>query len=70
MKNMNPTNSGLIVYTHLLHGKRFYQLGTGGDTERLHACMGSPVYDEEVDRGRPQVSDHLERDVLSYDSKM
>ena len=31
-------------------GKRFYQLGTGGDTERLHACrMGSPVYDEEAD---------------------
>ena len=50
----------------LLHGKRFYQLGTGDDTERLHACMGSPVYDEEADRGRPQVSDHLERDVLSY----
>ena len=45
------------------------QLGTGGDTERLHACMGSPVYDEVADRGRPQVSDHLERDVLSYDSK-
>ena len=29
-------------------GKRFYQLGTGGDTERLHACMGSPVYNEEA----------------------
>ena len=39
---------------HLLaiHGpltKQFYQLGTGGDTERLHACMGSPVYDEETE---------------------
>ena len=31
----------------MLLGKRFYQLGTRGDTERLHACMGSPVYDEE-----------------------
>ena len=30
-------------------GKRFYQLGTGGDTERLRACMGSPVYDEEAE---------------------
>ena len=29
-----------IIYVYL--GKRFYQLGTGGDTERLHACMGSP----------------------------
>ena len=25
------------------------QLGTGGDTERLHVCMGSPVYDEEAE---------------------
>ena len=30
-------------------GKRFYQLGTGGDTKKLHACMGSPVYDEEAE---------------------
>ena len=33
----------------MLLGKRFYQLGTGGDTERLHACMGSPVCDEEAE---------------------
>ena len=30
-------------------GKQFYQLGTGGDTERLHACMSSPVYGEEAE---------------------
>ena len=30
-------------------GKWFYQLVTGGDTERLHACMGSPVYDEKAE---------------------
>ena len=29
--------------------KPFYQLGTEGDTERLHACMGSPVYDEKAE---------------------
>ena len=34
------------IYAYL--GKQFYQLGTGGDTERLHACMGSPVYNEEA----------------------
>ena len=34
------------IYAYL--GKWFYQLGTGGDTERLHACMGSSVYNEEA----------------------
>ena len=37
----------LTIYVPL--GKWFYQLGAGGDTERLHACMGSPVYDEEAE---------------------
>ena len=35
------------IFTPL--GKWFYQLGTGGDTERLHACMGSPVYGEKTE---------------------
>ena len=51
-------------------GKWFYQLGTVDDTERLHAYMGSPVYVQCRGRCRPQVSDHLERDVLSYNDKM
>ena len=35
------------MYTPL--GKWFYQLRTGGNTERLHACMGRQVYDEEAE---------------------
>ena len=34
------------MYTPL--GKWFYQLHTGGNTERLHACMGRQVYNEEA----------------------
>ena len=41
-------NTHLYSYYSYI-GKRFYQLGTGGDTERLHACMGSPVKDEEAE---------------------
>ena len=36
----------------------------------MHVWAVQLVYDEEADRGRPQVFDHLECDVLSYDSKM
>ena len=37
----------LAIYRPL--GMWFYQLGTEGDTERLHAYMGSSVYDEEAE---------------------
>ena len=52
-----------LLYSYVLLGKQFYQLGTGGDTERLHACMGSPVCDEEAEVDH-KWSDHLECDVL------
>ena len=38
-----------LLYIYAPLGKWFYQLGTGGDTEKLHACMGSPGYDEEAE---------------------
>ena len=43
------TNNECASTIYVPLGKRFYQLGIRGDTERLHACMGRPVYDEEAE---------------------
>ena len=67
---MNTHLLAIYYSIYTLLGKRFYQLGTGGDTERLHACMGSPVYDEEAEVDHRCLITSNVGDVLSYDSKM
>ena len=42
-------NNECASFIYVPLGKWFYQLDTKGDTERLHACMGSPVCDEEAE---------------------
>ena len=44
--------SGTYIRASCIESGFTMQLGTGGDTERLHACMGSPVCDEEAEVDR------------------